>query len=65
VARRRGPQKAAVAVAKEMLVIIWPMLSNGEPYRGRDDGLVARKLKRMARIGGGLPQTPSKGMEGI
>jgi transposase len=38
VSRRRGPQRAAVAVAKEMLVIIWHMLTNGEAYRGRDEG---------------------------
>lgn len=47
VAKRRGPQKAVVAVAKEMLVVIWFMLTRREPYRGQNLQLVERKLKRM------------------
>ena len=47
VAKRRGKQKAVVAVAKEMLVIIWFMLTRREPYRDQDPQLVERKLKRM------------------
>ncbi len=49
IAARRGPQKAKVAVAKEMLVIMWHMLSNNEPYRTQDDKLTARKYKKMER----------------
>lgn len=37
----------AVAVAKEMLVIMWHMLSNNEPYRTQDDNLTSRKYKKM------------------
>lgn len=47
VAKRRGQQKAIVAVAKEMLVIISFMLTRRESYRGQDPELVERKLKRM------------------
>jgi len=47
VAKRRGPQKAIVAVAKEMLVVIWFMLTRREAYRGQNEQLVERKLKRM------------------
>jgi transposase len=47
VAKRRGKQKAVVAVAKEMLVVIWFMLTRREPYRDQDPQLVERKLKRM------------------
>ena len=32
IARRRGPNKAAVAVAHSMVVAAWHMLTNGEPY---------------------------------
>jgi transposase len=32
VARRRGPNKAAVAVAHTILVAVWHMLTTGEPY---------------------------------
>ncbi|HXG74109.1 MAG TPA: IS110 family transposase [Candidatus Nitrosotenuis sp.] len=47
IASRRGPQKARVAAAKEMLVIIWHMLHNMEPYRTQDQELTERKYKRM------------------
>lgn len=50
VANRRGSQKAVVAVAKEMLVVIWFMLNRREPYRGQDSQLVERKLKRMNHL---------------
>jgi len=44
---KRGKQKAIVAVAKGMLVVIWFMLTRREPYRGQDPQLVETKLKRM------------------
>ncbi len=47
IANRRGPQKAKVATAKEMLVIIWCMLTNNEPYRTMNKEMVERKYKRM------------------
>ena len=47
VQKRRGPQKAVVAVAKEMLVVIWFMLNRREPYRGQNLERVETKLKRM------------------
>lgn len=47
IAVRRGFQKANVATAKEMLVIIWHMLTNNEPYRTRNKEMVERKYKKM------------------
>jgi transposase len=49
IASRRGAQKAKVAAAKEMLVIIWHMLTKNEPYRTKNNDLVQRKYKRMER----------------
>jgi transposase len=49
IASRRGPQKAKVAAAKEMLVIVWHMLTKNEPYRTMNNDLVQRKYKRMER----------------
>ena len=49
IASRRGTQKAKVAAAKEMLVIIWHMLTKNEPYRTMNNDLVLRKYKRMER----------------
>lgn len=39
IAARRDPQKTKVAAAKEMLVIIWHMLSRMEPYRTQNHEL--------------------------
>lgn len=47
IAERRGPQKARVATAKEMLVIIWHMLSNNEAYRTMKEEMVEKKYKRL------------------
>jgi len=50
VASKKGHQKAIVAVAKEMLCIIWFMLKRKEPYRGENKNLTNRKLIRMHRL---------------
>jgi len=47
VARRRGDQKAVVAVANKMLKIIWFMLTRKEPYESVDEGRYAKKLKSL------------------
>jgi DnaJ-domain-containing protein 1 len=58
VARRRGPNKAAVAVAHSLLVVIWELLSTGERYqdlgadffqRRRDPGRETDRLVRQLR----------------
>jgi len=51
IAGRRGGNKATVAVAREMLVIIYHMLTRKEPYRGVDQELYRSKLKRLERLG--------------
>jgi transposase len=48
IAERRGPQKARVATAKEMLVIIWHILTNNEPYRTMNKEMIQKKYKRLA-----------------
>lgn len=50
IASRKGHQKAIVAVAKEMLCIIWFMLKRREPYRGENKELFQRKLIKMYRL---------------
>ena len=37
---------ARVAAMRKLLTVIWHMLASGQPYRGKDDGLTARKLKQ-------------------
>jgi len=49
VCRRRGDQKAVVAVACKMLKIVWFMLTRGEPYGSRNSRLYGVKLKGLLR----------------
>ena len=45
--KRRGKGKALVAVAHEMIRIVYFMLKNNEPYRGQNVEMTTRKLKAM------------------
>jgi len=47
---RKGHQKAIVAVAHEMLRIVWFMLKRREPYRYENRRLSLRKHNRMSRL---------------
>jgi len=47
--KRKGGKKAVVAVAHEMIRIIFYMLKRGEAYRGEDRKVTERKLKSMER----------------
>ena len=44
---RKGKGKAVVAVAHEMIRIVYFMLKRNEPYRGENVELTVKKLKRM------------------
>jgi len=44
VKRRRGGQKAIVAVACKMLKIVWTMLTRDEPYESRNQRRYDKKL---------------------
>jgi transposase len=45
--KRRGYQKAIVAVARKMLVSIYHVLSRNEPYYAENSELLTRKLNRL------------------
>jgi hypothetical protein len=49
---RRGPQRAAVAVGHAILVIVWHLLSTGEPYNDIGDYFDRRRnsLARQRRL---------------
>ncbi|MBI5133641.1 MAG: transposase, partial [Thaumarchaeota archaeon] len=49
VARRRGNQKAIIAVANKMLKIIWVMLTRKEPYQSRNESRYNEKLNRLEK----------------
>jgi transposase len=54
--RKKGDGKAIVAVAKEMLVVIWHMLTKQEQYRGVKQELYQRKLAKLEKFSSGLPE---------
>jgi len=45
--KRRGYQKAIVAVARKMLVSIYHVLSKNQTYQGENSELLKKKLKRL------------------
>jgi len=54
--RRKGDSKAVVAVAKEMLVVVWYMLTKQEEYRGVKKELYQRKLAKLEKFSPGLAE---------
>jgi len=48
--KRKGGKKAVVAVAHEMIRIVFFMLKRGEAYRGEDRGMTERKFKSLERL---------------
>jgi hypothetical protein len=49
VKRRRGGQKAVVAVTCKMVKIIWSMLTRNEPYESRNQRRCDEKLNFVAK----------------
>lgn len=49
VMRRRGRNKAVVATARKLLIIMYHMLKDGREYEERDDDLTYRKISAMMR----------------
>lgn len=47
IVKRRGKKKAMVSAVRQMLEIIWHMLSNSEKYRTQNHELTQRKYKKM------------------
>lgn len=46
-AKKKGTQKAIVAVAHKMLIVIYHMLTKSRPYEERNDELFERKIDRL------------------
>jgi len=55
ISKRRGKKKAIVAVAREMVVAFYHMLTRGEEYRYKNGELVKRKYKKMESKARGVP----------
>lgn len=55
IAERRGKNKATVAVAREMVVAFYHMLTRGEEYRYKNERMTMGKYKKMERIVRSVP----------
>jgi transposase len=50
IAKKKGNQKAVIAVARKMLVSIYHVLTRNELYEGHRQDVRTRKIKKMERI---------------
>jgi transposase len=59
---RRGPQVAATATARKLVVLFWHLLSSGEDYAFARPAMTRNKIRRLELLAGAPPQ---KGRQGI
>jgi transposase len=59
---RRGPQIAATATARKLVVLFWHLLSRGEDYAFARPAMTRNKIRRLELLAGAPPQ---KGRHGI
>jgi hypothetical protein len=50
ISRKKGHQKALIAVARKMLVSIYYVLTRNELYDGHREDVRTRKIKNMKRV---------------
>ena len=61
---RRGPQVAATATARKLVVLFWHMLSRGEDYAFARPAMTRHKIRRLELLTGAPPQKGRKGVAG-
>jgi transposase len=61
---RRGPQIAATAVARKLIVLFWHMLTRGEDYAYARPSMTQNKLRRLQLTAGATPRKGQKGIAG-
>jgi transposase len=59
---RRGPQIAATATARKLVVLFWHLLSRGEDYAFARPAMTRNKIRKLELLAGAPPQ---KGRHGI
>lgn len=56
IARRRGGNRAKIAVAHKLLTIVWTLWTRREEYEEKEDDLTYQKVRRMRRQGRPIPE---------
>jgi transposase len=61
---RRGPQVAATATARKLVVLFWHLLTRGEDYAFARPAMTRHKIRRLELLAGAPPQKGRKGIAG-
>jgi hypothetical protein len=61
---RRGPQIAATAIARKLVVLFWHLLTNEQDYAFARPAMTHNKIRRLELLAGAPPQKGRKGIAG-
>jgi transposase len=61
---RRGPQVAATATARKLVVLFWHLLTNEQDYAFARPAMTRNKVRRLELLAGAPPQKGCKGIAG-
>ena len=61
---RRGPQIAATATARKLVVLFWHLLTREEDYAFARPAMTRNKIRRLELLAGAPPQKGRKGIAG-
>src|SRR5579864_6177737 len=61
---RRGPQIAATATARKLVVLFWHLLTNQQDYAFARPAMTRNKIRRLELLTGAPPQKGRKGIAG-
>jgi transposase len=61
---RRGPQVAATATARKLVVLFWHLLSRDEEYAFARPAMTRNKIRKLELLAGAPPQKGKKGVAG-
>jgi transposase len=61
---RRGPQIAATATARKLVVLFWHLLASEQDYAFQRPALTRNKIRRLELLAGAPPQKGRKGIAG-
>jgi transposase len=61
---RRGPQVAATATARKLVVLFWHLLSRDEQYAFARPAMTRNKIRKLELLAGAPPQKGKKGVAG-
>jgi transposase len=61
---RRGPQVAATATARKLVVLFWHLLTREEDYAFQRPSMIRNKIRRLELVAGAPPRKGKQGIAG-